>query len=182
MLTADHGSPTCTSWVARITDVHHHTWTLVSFFLPRWVSWSQWFHPVAQYQVWGLACGCPLARAYWMNESVRCKYIAAGEREWGLWGYKRQMPLSHDFYIGWTPCLWPMTNPVYPKCNLLLHRGLGVTVTFFLFGVEFELRASHLLGRSSTAWAMLPAFFALVILQIWSHFLPRLAWTMIFLF
>jgi hypothetical protein len=48
----------------------------------------------------------------------------------------------------------------------------GVTLSFFFGGTE----VSHLLGRSSTAWATLLALFALI-LEIGSHFLPRLAWT-----
>jgi hypothetical protein len=46
----------------------------------------------------------------------------------------------------------------------------------------FEFRASHLQGRHSTTWATLLPHFALVILEIGSHFLPRLAWTTILLF
>jgi hypothetical protein len=53
---------------------------------------------------------------------------------------------------------------------------------FFLVVVlGFELRALYLLGRSSTAGTMPPALFALIILDIGSCFLPRPAWTSIFL-
>jgi hypothetical protein len=48
---------------------------------------------------------------------------------------------------------------------------------FCVCGTSVELRASPRRGRCYTTWATLPAFFALVILEIWSHFLPRLAWT-----
>jgi hypothetical protein len=47
----------------------------------------------------------------------------------------------------------------------------------FFGGTGFELRASHLLGRSC-----IPSPFALVIFEIKSHFMPRLAWTEILLF
>jgi hypothetical protein len=47
--------------------------------------------------------------------------------------------------------------------------------------LEFELRASHLLGRRCTAWATPPALFGLIILKIGSHFLSRPAWIMILL-
>jgi hypothetical protein len=40
---------------------------------------------------------------------------------------------------------------------------------FYFVGMEFELRASCLLGRLSTTWAMLPTFFALVIFEIRSY-------------
>jgi hypothetical protein len=50
----------------------------------------------------------------------------------------------------------------------------------------FELRASHLLGRHSTAGGMPSALFALGILEIGSCFclfvLPRLVWVAILLF
>jgi hypothetical protein len=46
----------------------------------------------------------------------------------------------------------------------------------------FESRASHLQGRYSTFWAMLPALFTLVILKIGSYFLPKPTWTVILLF
>jgi hypothetical protein len=45
----------------------------------------------------------------------------------------------------------------------------------------FELRASYLLGRCSNAWVIPWDLFALIILEIWSHFLPRLCWIMIML-
>jgi hypothetical protein len=46
----------------------------------------------------------------------------------------------------------------------------------------FELSASCLLGRCSTAWAIPSALFALVCLETGSYFLPRQAWTLILLF
>jgi hypothetical protein len=46
----------------------------------------------------------------------------------------------------------------------------------------FELRASCLLGRNSSALTMTPAIFAMVILELGSHFFPKLAWTEIILF
>jgi hypothetical protein len=51
------------------------------------------------------------------------------------------------------------------------HKGL----------LGFE-RASHLLDRCSTVWAIPPALFALVILEVRAHFLPRQTWTTILLF
>jgi hypothetical protein len=50
--------------------------------------------------------------------------------------------------------------------------------TFFL--VRFELKASNLLGRHSTTWAIPPTIFALIILEIVFHFLPKLAWILLF--
>jgi hypothetical protein len=48
-----------------------------------------------------------------------------------------------------------------------------------VLGIELAL---CLLGRRSTTWASLPALFVLVIFEIGSHFIPRLAWTVILLF
>jgi hypothetical protein len=48
--------------------------------------------------------------------------------------------------------------------------------------LEFECGASHLLGGPSTTWIMPPTLFSLVIGEKGSHFLPRPAWTTIFLF
>jgi hypothetical protein len=53
---------------------------------------------------------------------------------------------------------------------------------YFLTVLGFELRASNLLDRTSNTQATLPSFFTLVILEIRSYFLPRLAWTMTLLF
>jgi hypothetical protein len=65
----------------------------------------------------------------------------------------------------------------YSRESHIFWRGL-----FFLVVVGFEFRASHLLGRHSSAWVMLLSFFVLVIFEIGSHFLPGLAWTTILLF
>jgi hypothetical protein len=46
----------------------------------------------------------------------------------------------------------------------------------------FELWASHLLGICPNTWTILPALFALVIVEIRSAFLPRLVSTRILLF
>jgi hypothetical protein len=51
----------------------------------------------------------------------------------------------------------------------------------FFVVVEFELRASCLLGRCCITWAMPLVLFALVIFQVGSSFLPGLAWTVIIL-
>jgi hypothetical protein len=56
------------------------------------------------------------------------------------------------------------------------HQFLGREVP------GFELKASHLVGRHSTASATLPALSALVILEIGSCFLPRPAWISVLLF
>jgi hypothetical protein len=53
---------------------------------------------------------------------------------------------------------------------------------FYLAVLGFTLMASHLLGRCSTAWAMTPVLFSLIVFEIGSHFLPGLAWISIFLF
>jgi hypothetical protein len=52
---------------------------------------------------------------------------------------------------------------------------------WFLVVLGFELRASYLLGWFSTASATPSAPFAQVILELVSHFLPRLAWAVILL-
>jgi hypothetical protein len=41
-----------------------------------------------------------------------------------------------------------------------------MTFFFFLVGLEFELRALHLQTRHSTAWAIPPVYFAMVILEL----------------
>jgi hypothetical protein len=53
---------------------------------------------------------------------------------------------------------------------------------FILVGLGFELKAIHLPGRPSTPWATPLALFALAVLMIRSHFLPKLDWTVILLF
>jgi hypothetical protein len=53
---------------------------------------------------------------------------------------------------------------------------------FFCSSVGFELRTLSLLGKCSTSWATPLDLFSLVILEIGSHFLPKLAWTLILLF
>jgi hypothetical protein len=53
---------------------------------------------------------------------------------------------------------------------------------FFLAVLEFELKASCLLGGHSTTRTTPPVLFALVISEIGSRFSPRQAWTVIFLF
>jgi hypothetical protein len=37
-----------------------------------------------------------------------------------------------------------------------------------------KLRASHLLGKCTTTWAILLVLFALVIFEIESHFMPQI--------
>jgi hypothetical protein len=58
----------------------------------------------------------------------------------------------------------------------------SLSLSLFLVVLGFELGFSWLLGRSSIIWAMPPAFFALVILELESHFLSQLAWIIILLF
>jgi hypothetical protein len=57
---------------------------------------------------------------------------------------------------------------------LMISHWLFILVVFGVF--VFELRALHLLGHFSMAWATSPMCFALVILEIASCFLSRLAW------
>jgi hypothetical protein len=49
-------------------------------------------------------------------------------------------------------------------------------VLFLVVVLVFELRASHLLGRCSIAWAMPPDLFTLVIWDIGFCILPMWAW------
>jgi hypothetical protein len=49
-------------------------------------------------------------------------------------------------------------------------------------GLGVELRALFFLGKHSTICAKLPSLFAQIIFDEESHFVPRLAWTIIFLF
>jgi hypothetical protein len=53
---------------------------------------------------------------------------------------------------------------------------------FFLMVLGSELRDSFVQGRCSTTLAMPPVLFALVILEIGSHFLHKPTWTSIFPF
>jgi hypothetical protein len=48
--------------------------------------------------------------------------------------------------------------------------------------LEIKIRALHLLGMCSTAWAKHPALYTLVIFEIRSHFLPKPVWTIVLLF
>jgi hypothetical protein len=62
---------------------------------------------------------------------------------------------------------------------------LGYLFCFFLWWFENKrkkLRASCLLGSHPTTWPIPPVLCALVILEIGSCFLPRLAWIATFLF
>jgi hypothetical protein len=76
---------------------------------------------------------------------------------------------------------------VYPflLCSFCCQQILCLLVKqyrSFLAVQGIELRASSLPGRCSTAWATLLVFFALIILEIGSCVLPRLAWIGILLF
>jgi hypothetical protein len=53
---------------------------------------------------------------------------------------------------------------------------------FFLVVLGFELQALCFLGRRATIWATSPDLFTPLFLELGSHFLPRLTWTMIILF
>jgi hypothetical protein len=60
--------------------------------------------------------------------------------------------------------------------------GCYTGIFFPTFGITRFYTQGFMLVRCSTASAMPPALLALVILETESHFLPRLAWTAIFLF
>jgi hypothetical protein len=90
--------------------------------------------------------------------------------------------------------MWSLTPSLV---SLLLHShifrveaedhwwtgSLRSILSFFLLGLlGFEVRSLHLIGRYFSAWTMPPASFALVILDLGSYVLPRLTWTVIFLF
>jgi hypothetical protein len=63
-----------------------------------------------------------------------------------------------------------------PNAGITYHHAHLKVILFFSFllfeALEFELMASHLLGRCPTAWDISPAFLALFILKIGSWFLP----------
>jgi hypothetical protein len=62
-------------------------------------------------------------------------------------------------------------------------KRIKLVFFFFLAALEFELRASHLLGRHSTTWATLPALFSIG--YFWDRILQTVClgwlWTTIFL-
>jgi hypothetical protein len=73
-------------------------------------------------------------------------------------------------------------HPLSPSL-FTLPSPTSTHIFFFFFVIlGLELRASNFLGRSSTVWATLLALFAMVILEIGSCSLLRLAWTVIFLY
>jgi hypothetical protein len=67
--------------------------------------------------------------------------------------------------------------------SLHCHCFFQLLFVYFLLGCSWgvEFRVLHLLGRNSTTWTTLPAFFVFVIFDIGSCFMPKLAWTIIFL-
>jgi hypothetical protein len=89
------------------------------------------------------------------------------------WGLSLYVYL-YLFYEIWCADVW--CTYVYDCYILFTYCSL-----FFFVILEFELRTSCLLGRCSTVWAILPAFFALVIFEIGSRFLPTLAWIVVLL-
>jgi hypothetical protein len=70
--------------------------------------------------------------------------------------------LQPDF---WAPI--PNLHVTIKKVPYILYHFI-VFCLFFLVGLTFELKTSHLQSRCSTAWAMLPVHFALVILEMGS--------------
>jgi hypothetical protein len=58
---------------------------------------------------------------------------------------------------------------------IYMYYIIYVHKKYILVVLGFELRALCLQSSCYTPWATPPALFALVILEIWSHFLPRLA-------
>jgi hypothetical protein len=71
--------------------------------------------------------------------------------------------------------------PTRPQSPCVPYLGCAhLCVLFFLF--LFGSTGVCWLGRHSTTWATPPVLFALVILEIGSRFLPRLAWTTVLLF
>jgi hypothetical protein len=84
-------------------------------------------------------------------------------------------------FILWIKQLQEIKELWYPNdlCTCSIGGVWRVYFFWFLVVLQFELRASHLLGRCSTVWPMPPALSALVILKIGSHFLSKLTWTVI---
>jgi hypothetical protein len=76
-------------------------------------------------------------------------------------------------------CTPPVTALHSWSCLSFWRAGIRGMNHFFWLGfsflavLEFELKTSHLLGRSCTAWGTLPAFFALVILETGSLFFAQ---------
>jgi hypothetical protein len=70
---------------------------------------------------------------------------------------------------------------LYPIFSEYRREGTISQFNILLVVVGFKLRASHLLSRHTVTWAMPPALFVLLILETGSHFLSRLALTLIFL-
>jgi hypothetical protein len=68
--------------------------------------------------------------------------------------------------------------------NSFLLRPIPNNDFFFFFWLYGGLNwgCYILLVRHSTVWATYPALFALIVLEIGSHFLPRPAWPMILLY
>jgi hypothetical protein len=75
-------------------------------------------------------------------------------------------------------CCWPPSGAA-PQSTGKPKPVASLCLFLFPF---FDLRALHLWGRCSIAWATPPNLFTLVILDTRSYFLPRPAWTIILLF
>jgi hypothetical protein len=86
----------------------------------------------------------------------------------GPWAWGLGWP-SSGLYWWWGYLLWVNSLPIDIMWHFHCFLALG-----------FELRTLHLLGRCSIAWAIPPALFTLIILEMGSCFLPRSAWTMTF--
>jgi hypothetical protein len=120
---------------------------------------------------------------------------AVGERpqSWA-WPWKTRpgscWGLRHPF-CSKQPCFWlrqQITSDllitglcVCPHLESIQRQNLKAVYYFFSV-LGFELRASHSVDTCFTTWAIPPAIFAPVILEIGSCFSPRPAWTVILLF
>jgi hypothetical protein len=81
------------------------------------------------------------------------------------------LKIAHDQII-WKLNIYGLCSHKIPEFT---HIPGWDSEIFLFWGVVlgFEVRASNLLHRHSTIWATAPALFALVILEVRFHFLPR---------
>jgi hypothetical protein len=90
------------------------------------------------------------------------------------------IPLRKPFAIlfGLFP-MYRFQNSITSHSDILVSSDISMKDVWFSGSTGVWIRASHLLGRYYTTWAMSSALFALAILEIGSSFLTRLAWTVI---
>lgn len=76
---------------------------------------------------WGLSTGCHALRAFWINVSMRHKWVMRGKGNKRLDVRQKINARVSKFCPGWTPCLWCLTDSDYPQMqSAFAQRSVGV--------------------------------------------------------